>query len=221
MTSAIAKRTRCVCAAGELLRALVGDVARCRSSVDHLVDLERRRVERRRSSRSARARRGRGSARRSGASRRPRRRATACLRRRAEDVTVPSSGPSRPSSMSIVVDLPAPFGPSSATVSPRRESRRRCPRTASIVPLGVRVRTSLRGRSRARCRRPVRRRRLDSRPVALLELLAAAAPARVVAAELLVGRRRAPSAPRRRPDRASLPPPAAAIAWAPAAVSCS
>ena len=32
---------------------------------------------------------------------------------------VPASGCVRPSSMSIVVDLPAPFGPSSATVSPR------------------------------------------------------------------------------------------------------
>ena len=32
--------------------------------------------------------------------------------------TVPASGGSRPSSMSMVVVLPAPFGPSSATVSP-------------------------------------------------------------------------------------------------------
>ena len=32
--------------------------------------------------------------------------------------TVPASGRSSPSSMSIVVDLPAPLGPSSATVSP-------------------------------------------------------------------------------------------------------
>ena len=32
--------------------------------------------------------------------------------------TVPASGGSRPSSMSMVVDLPAPLGPSSVTVSP-------------------------------------------------------------------------------------------------------
>src|SRR5664279_2678299 len=33
-------------------------------------------------------------------------------------VTLPASGASSPRSMSIVVDLPAPLGPSSATVSP-------------------------------------------------------------------------------------------------------
>ena len=32
--------------------------------------------------------------------------------------TVPASGGNSPSTMSIVVDLPAPLGPSSATVSP-------------------------------------------------------------------------------------------------------
>ena len=35
--------------------------------------------------------------------------------------TVPASGRVRPSIMSMVVDLPAPFGPSSATVSPGRD----------------------------------------------------------------------------------------------------
>ena len=51
--------------------------------------------------------------------------------------TVPSSGGSRPSSMSIVVDLPAPLGPRSATVSPCLISTSTL-RTAWIGPLGPR-----------------------------------------------------------------------------------
>ena len=50
--------------------------------------------------------------------------------------TLPPSGRSSPSSMSIVVDLPAPFGPSSATVSPRAMSTS-IPFTASTTPRGV------------------------------------------------------------------------------------
>ena len=50
--------------------------------------------------------------------------------------TLPASGSARPSSMSIVVDLPAPFGPSSATISPRRMEMS-TPRTASTMPFGV------------------------------------------------------------------------------------
>ena len=47
--------------------------------------------------------------------------------------TVPSSGRSRPSSMSMVVDFPAPLGPRSATTSPRRMVRSR-PSTAVTAP---------------------------------------------------------------------------------------
>ena len=47
--------------------------------------------------------------------------------------TVPPSGSSSPSSMSIVVDLPAPFGPRSATVSPRPIAKS-IPRTARTSP---------------------------------------------------------------------------------------
>ena len=45
----------------------------------------------------------------------------------------PSSGASSPSVMSIVVDLPAPFGPSRATVSPAAIETS-TPRTACTVP---------------------------------------------------------------------------------------
>ena len=55
---------------------------------------------------------------------------------RPKTLTVPPSGGSRPSSMSIVVDLPAPFGPSSATVSPARISTS-MPRTACTGPAGA------------------------------------------------------------------------------------
>jgi hypothetical protein len=54
---------------------------------------------------------------------------------RPKTLTLPASGASRPSSMSIVVDLPAPLGPSSATVSPARIDTS-MPRTASIGPFG-------------------------------------------------------------------------------------
>ncbi len=47
--------------------------------------------------------------------------------------TVPASGLVRPSSMSMVVDLPAPFGPSSATVCPAGMVRS-MPRTACTGP---------------------------------------------------------------------------------------
>ena len=43
---------------------------------------------------------------------------TAARGERPNNVTSPPSGWVRPSIMSIVVDLPAPLGPSSATVSP-------------------------------------------------------------------------------------------------------
>src|SRR6185437_14310302 len=42
---------------------------------------------------------------------------------RPKTLTAPASGRARPSSTSIVVDLPAPFGPSRATVSPATMSR--------------------------------------------------------------------------------------------------
>ena len=51
--------------------------------------------------------------------------------------TVPPSGGSRPSIMSIVVDFPAPLGPSSATVSPCSISTSTS-RTAWTGPLGPR-----------------------------------------------------------------------------------
>ncbi len=60
---------------------------------------------------------------------------TASAGERPKTLTRPSSGASRPSSMSIVVDLPAPFGPSSATVSPGA-IRTSTPVTARIGPLG-------------------------------------------------------------------------------------
>jgi hypothetical protein len=46
---------------------------------------------------------------------------------------VPRSGSASPRIMSIVVDLPAPLGPSSATVSPASIATS-MPRTASISP---------------------------------------------------------------------------------------
>ena len=52
-------------------------------------------------------------------------------------VTRPASGGSRPSIMSIVVVLPAPFGPRRATVSPGA-MRRSTPRTARTGPPGPR-----------------------------------------------------------------------------------
>ena len=50
---------------------------------------------------------------------------------------MPLSGVVRPSSMSIVVDLPAPFGPSRATVSPAAMEMS-IPRTACTGPCGER-----------------------------------------------------------------------------------
>ncbi len=58
--------------------------------------------------------------------------ATASEGERPNSVTLPSSGASRPRSMSIVVDLPAPLGPSRATVSPAAMPTS-MPRTASTV----------------------------------------------------------------------------------------
>ena len=52
-------------------------------------------------------------------------------------VALPLSGASSPSSMSMVVDLPAPFGPSSATVSPGAIDTS-IDRTARTGPFGVR-----------------------------------------------------------------------------------
>ncbi len=73
-------------------------------------------------------------------------------------VTVPASGRSRPSSMSIVVDLPAPLGPSSATVSPGAMSMS-MPSTARTGPSGL-LKVLLRPRSAmpavVRAVRPVR-----------------------------------------------------------------
>jgi hypothetical protein len=46
---------------------------------------------------------------------------------------LPASGSSSPSTMSSVVDLPAPFGPSSATVSPD-STVTSMPRTARTFP---------------------------------------------------------------------------------------
>ena len=51
-------------------------------------------------------------------------------------MTVPSSGGSSPSSMSIVVDFPAPFGPSRATVSPGAIEMS-TPRTACTGPSAI------------------------------------------------------------------------------------
>ncbi len=48
-------------------------------------------------------------------------------------LTVPVSGRVRPSSMSMVVDFPAPLGPRNATTSPGAMSRS-TPRTAWIGP---------------------------------------------------------------------------------------
>ena len=62
---------------------------------------------------------------------------TAARGERPSTDTVPASGSSSPSSMSIVVDFPAPLGPSSATVSPASMSTS-MPRTACTSPPGVR-----------------------------------------------------------------------------------
>ena len=59
--------------------------------------------------------------------------ATASAGERSKSVTRPASGRARPSIMSIVVDLPAPFGPRSATVSPG-VIERSMPRTAWTWP---------------------------------------------------------------------------------------
>ena len=61
--------------------------------------------------------------------------AIACSAVIPKRVTVPESGGSRPSIMSIVVDLPAPLGPSNATVSPGVISMS-TPRTAWTGPWG-------------------------------------------------------------------------------------
>src|SRR5271170_3742132 len=61
--------------------------------------------------------------------------ATASAGERPNTDTLPASGASSPSSMSIVVDLPAPLGPSSATVSPAA-MRTSTPLTALIGPWG-------------------------------------------------------------------------------------
>ena len=105
-------------ASRELLRAPAGDVADA-DEIDHLVDVERPSGTATRSS-SISSRPVRSRDQRAGLEhrRRPdrgRRRPRAAGRTRD---TSPASGGVRPSSMSIVVDLPAPFGPSSATVSP-------------------------------------------------------------------------------------------------------
>src|SRR5947209_16352499 len=63
--------------------------------------------------------------------------ATAALGSRPKINALPASGGSRPSIMSIVVDLPAPFGPSRATVWPRGIETSML-RTASTAPRGVR-----------------------------------------------------------------------------------
>jgi hypothetical protein len=57
----------------------------------------------------------------------------ACAGEPPKSETLPLSGACRPSSMSIVVDLPAPFGPSSATVSPS-STLTSTPRTACTRP---------------------------------------------------------------------------------------
>jgi hypothetical protein len=57
----------------------------------------------------------------------------ACLGVMPNTLTVPASGEDRPSSMSIVVDLPAPLGPRRATVSPAA-TERSTPRTACTSP---------------------------------------------------------------------------------------
>ena len=122
-------------AAGELLRPPARRSPRSRPARAP----RRRRAARgtaTRPSRRARARTGRGSACRSGASRRPGRPAIASAGERPSTDTLPASGSASPSSMSIVVDLPAPLGPSSATISPARIEMS-TPRTASTVPCGV------------------------------------------------------------------------------------
>ncbi len=58
---------------------------------------------------------------------------TAAAGERAKTVTAPASGRVRPSTMSIVVVLPAPFAPSSATVSPGAITRS-TPHTARTEP---------------------------------------------------------------------------------------
>src|SRR5579871_6423093 len=63
--------------------------------------------------------------------------ATACSGVPPKTVTVPASGRAKPRSMSIVVDFPAPFGPSSASVWPCAMSRS-IPRTASMTAPDVR-----------------------------------------------------------------------------------
>ena len=56
---------------------------------------------------------------------------------RPKSAADPASACASPSSMSIVVDLPAPFGPSSATVSPGAIETS-MPRTAWTGPVGER-----------------------------------------------------------------------------------
>ena len=117
-------------AAGQLLRPPLGDRLDA-DEAEHLLDARAEPGRARRpSSTSSRTVQVADQRRRSAASRRPRRRASRSARRAAEHATpCPRPARVRPSSMSIVVDLPAPFGPSSATISPARSRcRRRAPR---------------------------------------------------------------------------------------------
>ena len=120
LTSAIAKRTRCVCPPESFcVRRSAMSVIPVSSSTSstsngvrverghHRDELAHREVADQRAGLEHRADRARVD----GRLRRPSRTRTRCRRRAS----------SRPSSMSIVVDLPAPFGPSSATVSPGRD----------------------------------------------------------------------------------------------------
>ncbi len=122
-------------AAGELLGALIGDLADA-GELERLLDVERRGYSEAIIATSSRTDRSLISA--PVCSMPPTAPwATACAGGRPNTDTLPSSGSSRPSSMSIVVDLPAPLGPSSATVSPAAICTS-MPRTARIGPSGPR-----------------------------------------------------------------------------------
>jgi hypothetical protein len=122
-------------AAGELLGTPAGDRLDP-DQLERLVDVERRRVQRG-DHREQLAHREIADQ-RAGLEHHADRAAGDRLRRRAPNTdTVPASGSLDPRSMSIVVDFPAPFGPSSATISPT-PIETLSPATARTIACGAR-----------------------------------------------------------------------------------
>src|SRR5688572_18988442 len=106
-------------------------------------------------------------------------------------LTLPEVAPRNPAMMRSVVDLPAPFGPRKPTISPFA-TLNETSLTATTVPKSlVRASTSIIERYVSRARlRLFRLVFFEDGAVALLELLARAAGAGVVAADLRPGLRR-------------------------------